>query len=218
TPENTLKVTDCGAGFEWDYAPAGFSNKGVDKNITAIMAEIRKRNKGRAESYFTNLETQLRLDNDLRDEFAKQLNMNGKISRDTKYITNGRSTDFITFNGSEYIRNLPNGTFQKFDHDGRLVQVSDHNGNYLKITYHGKLISQVADNTGASLSFRYYDNSHYVKEVIGPKNMVSTYKYKGEDLAEVNTAFGKPYHYEYDEMHNMTKAGFADNTFIALTY
>src|SRR5580704_195489 len=29
TPENTLKVTDCGAGFEWEYAPAGFTNKSV---------------------------------------------------------------------------------------------------------------------------------------------------------------------------------------------
>src|ERR1039457_6217883 len=138
------------------------------------MAEVRKRNKGRDEAYFQNLETQLRIDSDLRDEFAKQLNMNGKVSRDQKYITNGPSTDFITFNGNEYQRNLPNGTFQKFDKDGHLIQISDHNGNYLKITYRGKLIVSIADNTGSSLNFKYYDNSHFVKEVVGPKSTIST--------------------------------------------
>jgi YD repeat-containing protein len=218
TPENTLKVTDCGAGFEWDYTPEGFSNKSVQKNISSIMTEVRKRNRGRDESYFKNLEGQLKIDGDLREEFAKQLNMTGKVNKDMKYVTDGRSTDFITFNGIEYQRNLPNGTFQKFDKDGHLIQISDHNGNYLKVTYKGKLIVSVADNTGASLNFKYYDNSHFVKQVIGPKSVVSTYKYKGEDLTEVETAFGKPYRYEYDEMHNMTKASFADNSFIALTY
>ncbi len=218
TPENSLKVTDCGAGFEWEYVPEGFSNKALDKNISSIMAEVRKRNKGRDEKYFQNLETQLKIDGDLREEFAKQLSISGKVSKEARYVTNGRSTDFITFNGAEYIRTMPNGTFQKFDKDGHLLQLNDHNGNYLKITYRGKLIASVADNTGVSLTFKYYDNTHYVKQVVGPKNMVASYKYKGEDLVQADSAWQRPYKYEYDDVHNMTKASFADNSFIALTY
>ena len=33
TSENTLRVTECGAGFELDYAPANYDGKDFEKNI-----------------------------------------------------------------------------------------------------------------------------------------------------------------------------------------
>src|SRR5688572_4836739 len=45
TAENTLRVTECGAGFEQDYTPANYSGKDLEKNIRSIITEVRKRNK-----------------------------------------------------------------------------------------------------------------------------------------------------------------------------
>ena len=218
TPENTLRTTECGAGFEIEYFPANYSGKNLDKNIKTIIAEVRKRNKNRDETYFKNIENDMRTDSALRDEFAKQLNLTGKINENSHYTADGRANDFILFRGNEYVRSLPNGTVQRYNKNGHLTQISDKNGNFVKLTYSADRLTAVSDNTGASLQFKYYDNSKYVKQVVGPGGISATFKYTGENLTEVNNGWKNTYKYEYDDLYNLTKATYPDKTYIALTY
>ncbi|OFZ19466.1 MAG: hypothetical protein A2Z20_05435 [Bdellovibrionales bacterium RBG_16_40_8] len=218
TPENTLRVTECGAGFEIEYLPANYNRKNLDKNIQAIVAEVRKRNKNRDEAYFKSIENDIRTDSTLRDEFAKQLNISGSISENSRYTADGRANDFIIYKNNEYVRNLPNGTVQKFNKIGRLTQMSDKNGNFIKLVHSGERLTAVSDNTGSSLQFKYYDNSKYVKHIVGPSGYSASYKYNGENLTEVTNSWKNTYKYEYDDLYNLTKAIYPDKTYIALTY
>ncbi|MCB0350726.1 MAG: cell wall-associated protein wapA, partial [Bdellovibrionales bacterium] len=218
TAKNKLRIIYCGDGFELDYTPAKYDGKDLDKNISLIMTEVKKRNKGKDNRYFTNLENDIRTDSALREEFAKQLNITGSVSKNTKYLANGRSNDFVTYDGATYVRTLPNGTYQKFSKNGQLIQMSDRNGNFIKIAYNGDKILTVTDNAGTSLQFKYYNNSKYVKQVVGPRGLSATYKYKGENLVSINNAWKNTYTHEYDDLYNMTKATYPDKTFIALTY
>jgi len=218
TAENTLRIKECGAGFEAEYRPSTTKTKSHETNIKAIMAEVRKRNKGREERYFQNIERDIRIDNDLREEFARQLNIKGKVDENVRYLANGRANDYVTFANKEYTRYLPNGTLQKFNAAGQLIQLNDRNSNFIKITYRNDKIATVTDNSGASLQFKFDKGSKYVSQVSGPGGLTARYKYKGENLIEVTNAWKNTYKHEYDDLYNMTKLTYPDGKFIALTY
>lgn len=218
TPENTLRVTECGAGFDNEYFPNNYSKDTLNKNIKSIVAELRKREKNRDDAYFKKIEEDLRIDTDLREELAKQLSLTGSVKENSRYVANGRANDYVILKGGEYTRTLPNGTYQKFTKAGRLIQSSDKNGNFIKISYSGDKITSVTDNNGASLQFKYYDNSKFVKQVIGPAGLKASYKYQDENLVEITNAWKNTYKHEYDDLYNMTKVLYPDKTYIALTY
>src|SRR5690606_10506287 len=96
--------------------------------------------------------------------------------------------------------------------------MNDRNGNFIKLNYDGTRLTGVVDNTGARLNFKYKPNSKYVQTVTGPSGLKAEYQYKGEDLLQVKTAWKNTYKYKYDELHNLTRVDYPDNTFIALTY
>ena len=219
TPENSIRVTECGAGFETIYTRGGESSSEYEKNIKAIMAEIRKRNRGRPESYFSSLENDIRIDTRLRDDFISQFKIaSGKVAENARYIANGRSSDYITLSGGIYTRNLPNGSQQKFNQNGRLTQINDRNGNFIKIKYKDNKIVSAIDNTGASLQFKYGSNSKFVSSVVGPGGLSASYTYSGENLVSVTNAWKNTYRHEYDNLYNITKVAYPDKTTIELTY
>lgn len=218
TPENTLRVTECGAGAEQEYVPAGYTNQEKSKIIATIMTEIKKRNKGKPESYFKNLEIDIQLDSELRDEFASQLKIEGTVQAGSSYTASGRSNDTLVFKNSEYLRSLPSGIKQKFNKAGQLIQMSDRNGNTLKLTYDNNKLVTVSDTAGNSLQFKYDKNRKYVQTVAGPGSLMATYKYKGEQLIEVKNAWKNTFTYVYDDLNNITKILYPDKTSVELTY
>ncbi len=216
--DNTLRVTDCGAGSETKFINAHDVNSKSNNSVESIMAAVRRRNRDKDESYFEGIEKQLRLDPDLRDEMAKQLHMALKIDRGVRYLAEGRADDSIVFNGHEYVRTLADGGTQTFDNDGHLIRLGDRNGNFVKINRQRNRIVNVIDNTGNSLQFHYWPNSQYVSMVTGPHGMRSSYKMKGEDLIEAIDSHGKAYHFEYNNYYNMTKATYPDGTYTEMSY
>lgn len=217
-PEGTIRVTECGAGFEIEYKKQNDNLKaGIDKTIATIMAEVRKRNPGRDEKYFKNLELEIRRDHLLRKEFSDQLKLTGQATDGTKYFADGRINDSIVLKDGVFVRSLPNGTFQRFDKNGRLIQLNDRNNNFIKFKYDGARLVSVVDNTGATLNFQYHPNTKYVKTVTGPGGLKSEYTYKGENLISM-TSQGQTFKYSYDELNNLTKIEYPDKTTVALTY
>src|ERR1019366_8397054 len=120
--------------------------------------------------------------------------------------------------GRYYTRTTLDGTVQKFKLNGKLDKIYDHNGNYLSLTYEGKLLHDVTDNSGRKLSFAYYDTGK-IKSISGPGGIKSEYKFKNNsDLIYGKASSGNVYTYEYDDLHNLTKIIFPDKTFKEMTY
>lgn len=218
TAENYVKVQECGAGRQIEYKAGSDDKALINKIVAQIMSEVKKRNADKDDRYFKALESQIREDSDLRDEFTRQLSISGNVSKGAKYLADGRTNDYIVFTGSAYQRSLPNGTTQTFDKEGHLLELRDSSGNYLKFTRSGDKMIKLTDNTGAALQFKYAPGSKYVSEIIGPRGVKASYNYAGEKLVAVNNGWGNVYKFQYDELYNLTRADYPDKTYIALNY
>ncbi len=218
TAENNLMVTECGGGLEVIFSAKNADPKKVDQSITTIMAEVKKRNPSLSAKYFSDLAKELKDNNFLRDEFTRQLKMKGKIAPGTVMYANGRDVESIVLKNNEYIRTLPDSTYQKFNMDGRLTFMYDRNGNHLKLDWKGDKLVSVVDNNGRRLNFKYGPSTRKVLEINGPNNLSVKYKYSGEDLVEVTNAWKTTFRFKYDDLHNLVRIDFPDKTYKELTY
>jgi len=219
TPEGALRLTECGAGMETVYTSKNFSPNRVKQTIKMIVDEVRKRRPELKPDYFTNLEKELKSNENLREEFARQLNLRGKLEEGQVYLANGREAESISVKNGVYRRSLTDGTAQAFDvTTGRMVQLYDKNQNYLKLVWTNGILQSVSDNMGRKLTFTFNSTSKKVEKVVGPNNLTATYATKGSDLVDVKDAKGGRFRYSYDDLHNMTRIDYADKTYKALTY
>ncbi|MES2962373.1 MAG: DUF6531 domain-containing protein [Bdellovibrionota bacterium] len=218
TPEGRVKLVECGAGQEVVYSPARFDRKGLESIVDKLVAHYKKSTPGATEQAAKSLREQLFESAELRNDWAKDAGLSlPDVKKGVVYSSDTLEVEKIVFDGTNYVRSMADGTSQKFDQNGRMVAMFDKNNNSLKLSYSGDSLKEVVDNTGKKLSFAFYPNRR-VKEITGPNGAKIDYKYKGEDLVEVKNMWKNKYSYEYDETHNLTKIGFPDNTFKALTY
>lgn len=218
TAEGFLRVTECGAGTQLTYKPKQFDAAAVDKTIGKIMAEVRNRNKGKPESFFSNLEKQVRSDEMLRQEFEEKLSLRGEIKDGVRYIVDGRDNEHIVREKGNFVRTLADGSKQTFAPNGELQAMFDKNGNFLKFTYTRGQLTGVTDNNGRKLTIKHSEASKKVAEILGPNNMKAEYKHKGEDLIFAANAWKETFTYEYDDLHNLTKVIYPDKTTREITY
>ncbi|MEZ0392221.1 MAG: DUF6531 domain-containing protein [Pseudobdellovibrionaceae bacterium] len=217
TAEGNLKLTECGAGQEVFFTPREFGRKEIDKTIAQIIAKVRAAKKA-DEKTLKSMAEDMISDHDLRSKFAFAYKVAVPVKDGTQFFANGREVENITLAKGVYTRNLPDGSFMRFTKDGHLTHMYDKNGNYLKLDYDGGLLKEIVDNNGRKLSFKYYTNKK-VKSITGPNSLNVEYKFNNiNDLSWMKNAWNNVYTYEYDDLHNLTKATFPDKTFVALTY
>lgn len=217
--EGNIKVKECGGGLEVTFSPREVTRKEVEGTINSIINKMKAEKKvGVTETYIASLKTQLLEDDNLRSDFASRYGINVSVREGTKFYANGREVEHFVFNKTHYTRNLPDGSAQRFSPQGKLTHIYDKNGNYLKFDYDKDVIATIQDNNGRRLNFKYYQNKK-VKSITGPNGLMADYKFANlDDLASVKNAWLKTYTYEYDELHNLTKAGWPDKTFVAIKY
>ncbi|HRK08723.1 MAG TPA: DUF6531 domain-containing protein [Pseudobdellovibrionaceae bacterium] len=225
TPEGSIKLTECGAGQEIYFKPESkTADSAKTELIKKIIAEYKKSNPTASKDIIANMEAELEDNAEYRARRARLINLpEPQVQKGVTYTSDSLQIDSITFDGSTYTRSLSDGSSQRFDPQGRLTAIYDKNGNYLRLTYAGPVLREVADNTGKKLAFQFYPTKR-VKEISGPGGVKASYKYVGEDLAEVKNMWKNPkgqpntYTFEYDDNHNLTKVTYPDRTFKALTY
>ncbi len=217
--EGNIKVKECGGGLEVTFSPREITRKDIDNTINLIINKMRAQKKvGTTEALLKNLRSQLLEDDNLRSEYAAQHGISVPVREGTKFYANGREVEHFIFNKNYYTRNLPDGTAQRFSVDGKLTHIYDKNNNFLKFEYDKGSISSIQDNNGRRLTFKYYQNKK-VRTITGPNGLMAEYKFANlDDLSSVKNAWLKTYTYEYDELHNLTKATWPDKTFIAIKY
>lgn len=219
TPENALKLTECGGGVEINFLPKNFKANSSDSTISKIIAQLKKKRPDLKDSYLKGLAKEMEANTFMREEFARRLDIKGSVAAGTVFYANGKESENITLNGGSYKRTLSDGTYQLFDaKTGRLTHMYDKNGNYLKLAWGKDGLLGVADNMGRKLTFKLDPTSKKVALIIGPQKLTATYKTKGDNLEEVKNAKGEVFKYDYDELHNLTRINLPDKTYKSLTY
>lgn len=218
TPESYYQVTECGGGMQITYTPKKADPDKVEDTIKRILSEVKSRNPNMTEKYLADLKKDLAENTLLRDELGRQLKLKGKVEAGAVFYADGRENETVVFKNNEYVRNLSDGTYQKFNQQGQLVAMYDRNGNFLKLEWQNDMLTSVTDNNGRKLNFKYNPSSKKAIEVVGPNGLKATYAYKGEDLIQVVNAWKNTFKYSYDELHNMTRVEFPDKSYKAMTY
>lgn len=222
--EGNIKISECGDGLEVLFSPREITRKDIDTTITEIIKKMKLDAKIKVVSadYWKKLSDELVEDDEQRADLAAQYKIAVPVKEGTKFMANGKEVENVVFNKTFYIRNLPDGSSQRFDLQGRLTHSYDKNGNFLKYDYDKDLLVQVEDNNARKLAFKYYNNKK-VKQITGPNSMITEYKYNSqEDLIWNKNIWAKTakdvYQYEYNEFHNLTKAIWPDKTSISIKY
>lgn len=219
TTESNLRLTECGSGMEITYMPRNFDPKAIESTVAQIVAEVKKRRPDLKGDYIADLEKEMRVNDFMREEFGRRMNIKGKPADGTLYLANGRESETLVLKQGTYKRTLQDGTYQIFDATtGRLTYMYDRNQNHLKLAWEKDALQSVSDNMGRKLSFKYDPLSKKVSQIVGPNGLTAQYTVKGEDLVEVVDAKNQRYKYSYDDVHNLLRMDLPDNSYKALTY
>ncbi len=112
-----------------------------------------------------------------------------EISRATEIIFGGESgikdrLKQIISTGEYFLRRKKNNLTYKFGSDGKLLQISDANGNTLTMAYTGGLLTQVSNNFGKTISIGHNAQGR-IETVTDPKGKSVSYEYLNGDLTKV---------------------------------
>jgi RHS repeat-associated protein len=118
----------------------------------------------------------------------------------------------IISTGEYFLRRKEGNLTYRFDSNGKLLEISDPNGNTLALTYTGGLLTQVLDNFGKSLSIQ-YNTDNRISSITDPKNQTILYEYTNGDLTKVTYPDQNFISYTYSN-HHMTDKYDANNNLV----
>ena len=215
-PDNSIKIVECGGGQEIIFLPFKQSQN-LNIQVSKIIQSVQKKNKNLDDKYINQLKNQLMKSQVLRNEFLRAYNVQGKPSDKKVYLAEGRSNDFLKYSKKGWFRRaLSNGVQQFFSaSDGRLIQVSDRSGNYVKIEWKKDQIQYMTDNTGRRLVFEKVGSKQM--RIKGAGKILASYRMENNNLTRVRNQNGN-YNFFYDELHNLKQITYPDKTNEALTY
>ena len=209
-PDNSIQLTECGGGQEILFLTKN-SKQDVSAQIKQIIQAVKKQNKKLSNSYYAQLNKKLAKSHVLRNEFLKAYKVSGQVQPGVVHFAEGRSNDSLVFNKKGFFkRNLPNGVQQFFKRgSGRLIQISDKSGNYIKIVWKKDQPQYIVDNKGRRLVFGYKQGQ--VASIKGLGKTLASYEIKGENLRRVVNQNGT-YRHTYDDLHNLTSTMYPGST------
>ncbi len=218
-PEGSLRVTECGDGLDVTYLPKKFRPENIDEVVEEILSEEKKRNPSITDRSLRDLRTRLRAEEKLRTAYSRKMKPQENVEAGAEYvIQDGPTAEKIIRSRDHYLRNFLDGTSQKFDLSGRLQQIFDKHGNFIKFVYKNDLMSDAVDSTGRKLTFNYHPNTKRVREIVGPSGFKATYSYNGSNLVKAIIGTNQSWEYKYDELHNMTELKATDGKTRQLRY
>jgi YD repeat-containing protein len=156
------------------------------------------------------------------DEWDKLLNLRLLSPTDFKEGATLISTRFgyqtIKKTTQGYTRALDAGRSETFNMIGKLVQVSNSNGDWVKFTYADNHLDTLTDNFGRVLHFTFNDDG-LVKRIEGQDKRAAAYWYNSSrDLISSKDSAGNKYIYHYDKVSNLTAIAYSDNSSQQISY
>jgi YD repeat-containing protein len=188
-------------------------------NRFLMRTRMKRRRPDLKADYVESLDKEMRVNDFMREEFGRRMNIKGKAEDGTLYLANGREAENITLKQGVYKRTLSDGTYQLFDAtSGHMTHMYDKNQNHVKLAWERDQLQSVSDNLGRKLTFKYNPLNKKVSEIVGPNGLIARYTVKGEDLVESTDAKNLKHKYAYDDVHNLTRIDLPDGGYKALTY
>ncbi len=216
--DGRVKRVECGAGQEITYAPKSFDQGDVQAGIQKIIAGIKKENAGISAREIQILTQKLKEDTGYRDREAARLGIQKEAKDGTVFYSEGTNTDKVVLKKGFYVRDLADGSSERFNTEGQLVYLYDKNQNYLKLDYNKKTLTNITTSSGRRLSFDYTQNGK-IKQIRGPNGLNCEYEYeKLNDLISAKNGKSEVTKYSYDTLHNVTKITYADKSTKGLKY
>lgn len=209
-PDNSIQLTECGGGQEILFL-APKAKQDVSVQIEQIIQAVKKQNKKLSNSYYAQLKQKLTRSHVLRNEFLKAYKVSGQVSPGVVYFAEGRSNDSLVFNKKGWFkRTLSNGVQQFFSRkSGRLIQISDKAGNYIKNVWKQNQPQYIVDNKGRRLVFNYKQGQ--VASIRGMGKVLASYEIKDENLVRIVNQDGE-YRHTYDDLNNLTRTVYPGGT------
>lgn len=225
-PEGTLKISECGSGQGTVYALQKINAAATEKVIDEIIGKMKNdpRYKNQSAANLKKIRMNLFEDDEKRTALASEFNMTSAVQEKTPYLLNGSQVESVIWDKAlkRYTRILPDGRSQRFDEKGRLTQNYDRHGNFLRIIYEKDRLVRVENSDHKFLRFSYSD-AGFVAQIQAAETKIS-YRHSSEgDLLSAEIKSPKDqntrvYLYEYDTVHNMTRAAWPDQTMTSLQY
>lgn len=216
--DGRVKRLECGAGQEIIYAPKSFDKDDVKNGIQKIIAAIRKEKPNLSRTELLSITKKLNEDTEYRDRESARLDIKREIKEGTIFYGEGNNTDKLVLKKGYYVRDLNDGSSERFDMAGQLTYLYDKNQNYLKLEYNKKALATVSTASGKRLTFRYTANGK-IKQISGPSGLSCDYEYeKLNDLVYAKNGKDEVTKYDYDNLHNITKIVYSDKSTKGLRY
>lgn len=216
--DGRVKRVECGAGQELTYAPKSFDATDVQAGIQKIISAIKKENPGLSNREAQIITQKLKDDTTFRDRESARLNIAKEAKDGTVFYSEGSNADKIVLKKGFYVRDLADGSSERYNTQGQLVYLYDKNQNYLKLDYNKKTLTSLTTSSGRRLSFSYTQNGK-ISEIRGPNGLSCTYKYeKLNDLVSAKNGKDEVTKYTYDTLHNVTQITYADKSVKGLKY
>lgn len=225
-PDGFIIVHEYGGGADNLFHPAEIPAAQIQRVIDIIIdAAIRNHD-------ITNREERTKLEEGLRTDERSRYNQwhtyvtaglveNADVLPLGAVLTSDRfGHQTITRTENGYLRSFDNGRVEHFNDSGKLVRVSDSNGNSIKLSYDLlNHLSQLSDNFGRRIDI-FSNSSGLVERVVErERGRSALYRYNDAgDLIYSKDVDGNEYTYAYDAIHNLTKIGYSDKTTMEMAY
>lgn len=117
-----------------------------------------------------------------------------------------------------YVRTFQSGKKERFSLAGKLVRVTQKNGDFFDISYDSAgHLAEISDFFGNHIQFT-CNSDGLVTKLTDAKGNTAEYEYRGEDLVRSRDVTGNIFSYDYDRNHNLTGISYSDGTTFEVVY
>lgn len=215
-----LIFKDCGGGKEVTFYPTRFDPISP-KNTAQLILDATTKESRSISAADRGISKQELINNSiLRFQLAKRFHiLQDKDIRNKKntFYSSSSRLSFITFDGQNYTYSTDEGERFVFDSQGYLIRHFDRAGNSILLQYKNKKLFSVTDDKGRQFQLT-YDASGRLQSIHNGARLKATYKFRGEDLAEVTNAWQNTYFFKYDDRHNLSSILFPGGSQIQVQY
>ncbi len=224
--DGSVVVYEYGGGAENRFNPTNFKPAELDAAVEKLAGVAQKAGLFSTTGSAAAYKKRLKDDADFRNEEWQKFRSQGKIearvlAEGTQLVSNKYSFQKLERIKNGYRRIFDSGKTEYFNDAGRLVKLTDKNGNFIEFTYSkdGKL-EKLQDNFHRRMAFK-FNTQGLVESIDGENGKRAEYRYNSlGELVYSKDVDGNKYEYKYsaDRQHNMVEVAYADKSTMQIAY
>lgn len=142
-----------------------------------------------------------------------------KFKKISPTLYESANKESLEYRDKEYLRTTSKKSLQKFNKNGKLVSLVNASGDRLDLSYDlTGFLSKLRYNNSSEILVRADATKKRISQITNPHNPGVLYTYLGQDLVRVNSAWKNVFNYQYDELHNLTRVQYPNQTQELIVY